>query len=63
MKFIIYALASNDETLDHLETLIETKSLADESIYKNLHDKIETLGKQLNNFLKAINNGHTKPDI
>jgi four helix bundle protein len=26
IKFITYALASNDETLDHLETLFETVS-------------------------------------
>ncbi len=25
IKFIVYALASNDETTDHLETLFETK--------------------------------------
>ena len=27
LKFIVYALASNDETRDHLETLYTTKSL------------------------------------
>ena len=26
IRFIIYALASNDETIDHLETLYKTKS-------------------------------------
>lgn len=30
IKFIIYALASNDETIDHLEILFETKSISDE---------------------------------
>jgi four helix bundle protein len=63
MKFIVYALASNDETFDHLETLIETKSLTDASIYNGLLEKIVSLGKQLNKFLAAINDGHTKPDI
>jgi len=29
MRFITFALASNDETLDHLETLFETGSLND----------------------------------
>src|SRR5687767_6559387 len=48
MKFIVYALASNDETFDHLETLIETKSLTDASIYNSLLEKIDSLGKQLN---------------
>jgi four helix bundle protein len=27
IKFLVYALSSNDETMDHLETLWETKSL------------------------------------
>ncbi len=27
IKFLIYALSSNDETIDHLETLFETGSL------------------------------------
>jgi len=31
IKFLIYALSSNDETIDHLETLFETKSLKDET--------------------------------
>ncbi|MEJ7627188.1 MAG: four helix bundle protein [Ferruginibacter sp.] len=31
IKFIIYALSSNDETIDHLENLLETRSLQDEN--------------------------------
>lgn len=33
IKFLIIALSSNDETIDHLETLFETKSLCNESSY------------------------------
>ena len=33
IKFLIYAQASNDETIDHLETLYVTKSLTNEEIY------------------------------
>ncbi len=36
-KFLIYAMASNDETRDHLETLFETGSLTDEALYRKLH--------------------------
>jgi hypothetical protein len=43
MKFIVYALASNDETFDHLETLAETKSLPDPSIYNSPLNKITAL--------------------
>jgi len=30
IRFLNYAIASNDETIDHLETLFETESLTDE---------------------------------
>lgn len=61
IKFIIYALSSNDETIDHLETLVETQSLNDRTLYEQLHKKAELLGRKLNNFLTAIQNQHTKP--
>ena len=54
IKFLIYAISSNDETTDHLETLYETKSLQDENMYFLLHNKLETLGKKLNNFIKSV---------
>src|SRR5882762_5765997 len=44
IRFIIYALSSNDETIDHLETLFETKSLTDEKLYLSLHDELDKLG-------------------
>ena len=54
LRFLIYSIASNDETIDHLETLFETGSLQDKELYQNLHDRIEILGKKLNNFIKSI---------
>lgn len=54
IKFIIYALASTDETIDHLETLFETGSLADKELYQDLNQRLNTLGKMINNFLKAV---------
>src|SRR5687768_2116947 len=42
-KFIIYALASNDETIDHLEILNETGSIKDVDLYNELHARLETL--------------------
>lgn len=45
IRFLTYALASNDETTDHLETLFETESLKNKSLYQNLHERIEILGK------------------
>ena len=61
IKFIVYALSSNDETLDHLENLWDTKSLADQMVFMSLKSKIETLGKMLNKFLQAIEQEHLSP--
>lgn len=58
LKFLIYALASNDETLDHLETLWETESLKNEELYKKLHEKVDKLGRKLNLFIKAVEENH-----
>ena len=58
IRFITFALASNDETLDHLETLFETGSLVDQNIYKEIHNKIEILGKKINRFLQSVQADH-----
>ena len=60
IKFIVYALASNDETIDHLENLFETKSLQDQETYEQLRQKLQKLGIKLNNFLTALENNHNK---
>ena len=56
VKFLVYSLGSNDETIDHLENLFKTKSLQDEVLYNYLHAKLETLGKKLNLFIKGVDN-------
>ena len=58
IRFITFALAFNDETLDHLENLFETESLKDKYFYDNLHNKIELLGKKINRFLQSVQNEH-----
>lgn len=60
VKFLIYSLSSNDETIDHLETLFETESLKDEMLYNSIHIKLEELGKKLNNFLQAVERSHNE---
>ena len=45
LRFLIYAISSNDETIDHLETLYETGSLTDQELYGRLHSKLQLLGK------------------
>ena len=60
IKFLIYSLSSNDETIDHLETLFETESLKDEMLYNSIHIKLEELGKKINNFLQAVERSHNE---
>lgn len=55
---LTYALASNDETIDHLDTLRETGSLVDEPLYEKLHENLTHLGKKLNLFIQAVREGH-----
>ena len=58
IKFLIYALASNDETIDHLETLFETGSFNNKELFVVLTEKINLLGKKLNRFIQAVEEGH-----
>jgi len=58
IRFLIFSLASNDETIDHLETLWETGSLTDKKTYDELHEKIDKLGKKMNRFISSVENQH-----
>jgi four helix bundle protein len=58
IRFLTFSLASNDETIDHLETLWETGSLTDKNTYDELHEKIDKLGKKLNRFISGVENQH-----
>ena len=62
LKFLVYSLASNDETKDHLENLYFTKSLQDEELYNRLSTKIEKLGKKIRNFYGSVERNH-KPSL
>lgn len=55
---LTYALASNDETMDHLDTLHETGSLEDENLHAELRDLLSHLGKKINLFIQAVREGH-----
>ena len=56
-KHLIYALGSNDETIDHLETLAETESLKNKELFGKLSEKLQLLGKKLNLFIQTIEQG------
>ncbi len=56
--FLTYAMGSNDETVDHLETLFETGSLKDEDLFKDLIERLDKLGKKINLFIKSVSKSH-----
>ena len=58
LRFIHFALASNYEITDHLETLYETGSLTNHNLYQDLHNRLDRLGKQLNMFIKSVSKEH-----
>jgi len=58
IRFLIFSIASNDETRDHLEMLFETKSLTDEIVFKSISEKIDKLGIKLYYFLKSVEEKH-----
>jgi four helix bundle protein len=58
LRFLIIAIASNDETIDHLENLYDTKSLQNRVLYETLHAKLQILGKKLNKFIQSVEKTH-----
>ena len=61
IRFLTYSLASNDETIDHLETLFEVESLTNQALYTDLHSKLTYLGKHLNKFIQSVEKNHRSP--
>jgi len=58
IKFLTYAHASCDESIDHLETLFETGSLVEEQLYSDLHERLNLLGGKLNRFIRGVEREH-----
>lgn len=56
IKFLIYAQAECDETIEHLDYLFETESLKDEQKYIHLKTSYEALSKQINKFIEWVQN-------
>lgn len=61
IKFLVYAQASLDETVDHLETLFKTESLKNKILFEELAAQLDILGRKLNKFLQAVEKGHQSP--
>jgi len=58
IRYLVYAVGSNDETSDHLDTLYETESLKDQKCYPDLSKRLDKLGRKLNLFIKSVGKGH-----
>jgi four helix bundle protein len=58
VRYVDSALASCDETVDHLDTLVGTKSLTDSTTIDELTRRLDELGRKLNLFLQSIERGH-----
>ncbi len=58
VRFLIFALASCDETREHLELLRETGSLANPKLFGSLVSIIDMLGRKLNRFIQAVELKH-----
>ena len=54
IRYLIYSISSNDETIDHLETLCDTKSLRNKGLFNDLHKRLNVLGKKLNRFIQTL---------
>lgn len=54
IRFLVFALASNDETRDHLDSLFETKSLKNKTVYHELISHCDIVGKKLNLFIQSV---------
>jgi four helix bundle protein len=61
IKHLVYAHASCDETMDHLETLFETGSLTDEKLYNDLLAQLDLLGRKISRFIDSVEVGHRSP--
>lgn len=61
IRFLTYSHASCDETIDHLDCLHETGSLADEMLYRATRDLLNRLGGKLNHFIASVERAHRTP--
>ena len=58
IRFLVFAHASCDETIDHLEGLFETRSFTNESVYRDLQAQLDLLGRKLNVFIAGVEREH-----
>lgn len=52
IKFIVYAHASCDETIEHIELLFQTHSFTDSKQYGYFKEEFDKLSRKINKFLQ-----------
>ncbi|MGD7653457.1 MAG: four helix bundle protein [Verrucomicrobiales bacterium] len=60
IRFLGFSYASVLETIDHLETLYETKSLRDDALYHALHERLTLLSKSIYKFTRGVELHHNE---
>jgi four helix bundle protein len=58
IRFLVFAHASCDETIEHLEMLFETGSLTNEIVYRDLSAQLDLLGRKINVFIESVERSH-----
>jgi four helix bundle protein len=58
IRFFVFAHASCDETIEHLEMLFETGSLTNEIAYRDLSAQLDLLGRKINVFIESVERSH-----
>jgi four helix bundle protein len=58
IRFLVFAHASCDETIDHLESLFEDHSLQDVAVYESIHSQLDKLGAKMNLFIRSVEAQH-----
>lgn len=58
IRFLVFALASCDETREHIELLRETGSLRKRDLSESLESSVDELGRKLNRCIQSVESKH-----
>jgi len=58
IRFLVFAHAACDETIDHLKMLFETGLLTNEVVFRDLTARLNLLGRKLNVFIDSVERLH-----
>ena len=61
VQYLNRAYASSHETLEHIDLLLETGSLTDTPVHRDIRQECEILCKMLFRFMEGVIHGHESP--